>query len=67
VRLERYSYVPGVWITGRLDCADLGALGPARLDGRVTVGGPAASHGTLVANGRLSGTLDGRAVRARRP
>jgi pimeloyl-ACP methyl ester carboxylesterase len=66
VRLERYSYVPGVWLTGTLDYADLGLLGPARLDGRVTVGGSAASHGTLVANGRLSGTLDGRAVRAPR-
>jgi pimeloyl-ACP methyl ester carboxylesterase len=66
VRLERYSYVPGVWISGRLDYAAIGLLGPARLDGRVTVGGAAAAHGTLVANGRLSGTLDGRAVRAPR-
>ena len=34
VLLERYSYVPGVWLTGRLDYAEIGYLGPARLDGR---------------------------------
>jgi hypothetical protein len=66
VLLERYSYVPGVWLTGRLDYAEIGYLGPARLDGRVTIGGLAAAHGTIVANGRLSGTLDGRPVRAAR-
>ena len=67
VVLERYSYVPGVWLSGRLAYAAIGEVGPMRLDGRVTVGGPAASRGTLLAQIRLSGTLDGRPARAPRP
>jgi pimeloyl-ACP methyl ester carboxylesterase len=67
VRLERYSYVPGLWLTGSLAYTAIGGLGPARLDGRVTVGGWAASHGKLMAGFRLTGTLGGRSVRVRRP
>jgi pimeloyl-ACP methyl ester carboxylesterase len=66
VVLERYSYVPGVWLSGRLAYAAIGDLGPMRLDGRVTVGGRAASKGGLVAGVRLRGTLDGRPARAPR-
>lgn len=67
VVLERYSYVPGVWLSGRLEYAVFGDFGPKRLDGSVRVGGPAAAKGTLAANVRLDGTLDGRRVRGSRP
>ena len=67
VVLERYSYVPGVWLSGSLEYAALTDYGPTRLDGSVRVGGPAASKGALVAGVRLRGTLDGRLVRSSRP
>lgn len=63
--LRRYSFIPGVWVTGTLS---FDGLVPVRLDGTVRVGGPAAAAGTLQAGKTLKGTLDGVAVRAaRRP
>jgi pimeloyl-ACP methyl ester carboxylesterase len=63
--LHRYSFVPGVWVTGTVSFE---GLVPARLDGTVTVGGKAAAAGTLQAGKTLRGRLDGVAVRAgRRP
>jgi propanediol utilization protein len=55
-----------VWLSGRLAYAAVGELGPARLDGRVRVGGAAAAHGSLQAGVRLAGNLDGRPARAPR-
>jgi pimeloyl-ACP methyl ester carboxylesterase len=50
---QRYSYVPGVWVSGRLN-------------GMLRVGGPQAAHGTLrVELGLLRGVLEGRRVRER--
>jgi pimeloyl-ACP methyl ester carboxylesterase len=56
--LTRYSYVPGVWLTGRL----VRDPRTARLDGRLIVGGAAAAHGVLVARRMLRGKLDGVAI-----
>jgi pimeloyl-ACP methyl ester carboxylesterase len=67
VVLERYSYVPGVWLSGRVAYTAFGEYGPKRLDGAVRVGGAAAAKGTLVAEVRLRGTLEGRPVRSFRP
>lgn len=67
VVLERYSYVPGVWVSGQLEYAAFGEYGPTRLDGRVRVGGSAASAGTLGAGRRLSGTLGAVRVGGPRP
>jgi hypothetical protein len=64
VVLRRFSYVPGVWVSGRVTVE--GAAGP-RLDGLVTVGGSAASPGRLRVSTALAGTLAGKAVRVRRP
>jgi pimeloyl-ACP methyl ester carboxylesterase len=67
VVLDRYSYVPGVWISGQLEYAAFTDVGPKRLDGTIRVGGRAAAKGRLAAGIRLSGTLDGRRVRGPRP
>jgi hypothetical protein len=60
LRLVRFSLVPGVTVSGTLRRVD-------RPTGRLTVGGSAASRGTLTLarNGILSGRLGGRAVRVR--
>lgn len=63
VALRRYSFVPGVWVTGTLS---FDGLVPLRLDGTVAVGGSAASSGTLHAGRLLRGTLDRNAVKASR-
>lgn len=63
--LSRYSFVPGVWLTGTLS---FDGPVPVRLDGTVKVGGKAAAAGTVHATKMLRGTLDGVTVRAsRRP
>ena len=64
VVLERYSYVPGVWLSGRLEYSVFGEWGPTRLDGVVRVGGTAAAGGRVTAAAALSGTLGGRRVLA---
>ena len=63
VALRRYSFVPGVWVTGTLSFE---GLVPLRLDGRLAVGGSAAAAGTLHAGKLLRGTLDRVAVKASR-
>ena len=63
VALRKYSFVPGVWVTGTLSFE---GLVPLRLDGTVQVGGRAAAAGTLVAAKALRGTLGGVSVRASR-
>jgi pimeloyl-ACP methyl ester carboxylesterase len=63
VALRRYSFVPGVWVTGTLLFE---GLVPLRLDGTLAVGGSAAAAGTLHAGKLLRGTLDRVAVKASR-
>jgi pimeloyl-ACP methyl ester carboxylesterase len=67
VVLQRYSWAPGVWLSGELRYASFGEYGPRRLDGTVRVGGPAAAKGPLTAGVRIGGTLDGARVRGPRP
>jgi pimeloyl-ACP methyl ester carboxylesterase len=63
VALRRYSFVPGVWVTGTLQFE---GLVPLRLDGTVKVGGAAAAAGTLRAARLLRGTLGRVGVQAPR-
>lgn len=63
VALRRYSFVPGVWVSGTLS---FDGLVPLRLDGALAVGGSASSSGTLHAGKLLRGTLDRVAVKASR-
>lgn len=63
VMLRRYSFVPGIWVTGTLSFA---GSREHRLDGTLTVGGGAAARGTLRVAARLSGRLGGRPVTASR-
>ena len=60
LRLSGLTLVPGVTVSGRLNGVD-------RPSGRLTIGGSAASRGTLRLgrNGLLSGRLGGRNVRVR--
>ena len=60
IRLERFSFVPGVHLTGRLSSSGRGA-------GALTVGGAGAAPGSLSIDreGTLSGRLGGQRVRAR--
>lgn len=57
-RLDRYSIVPGVQLSGTVDLTGFGP--PLIFEGVVTVGGPRAASGLLgFVGGRLAGTLDG--------
>src|SRR5204863_7077071 len=63
--LSRYSVVPGLAATGKLDLYRpvSGSLFPLRFVGSVAVGGGKAAHGRLrVGHLRLAGALGGRAV-----
>ena len=62
VSLRRFSYVPGVTLTGGLRSGPLGPRGTT-----LRIGGPAAARGslTLTSGGELRGRLGGRPVRAR--
>jgi hypothetical protein len=64
-KLTRYSLVPGVQVSGKLQLfrPDTGSAVPARFVGAVTVVGTKAAHGRLtVGPSRLSGRLNGRPV-----
>jgi pimeloyl-ACP methyl ester carboxylesterase len=63
VMLRRYSFVPGIWVTGTLSFA---GSREHRLDGVLRVGGPAAASGALRVGVTLSGRLDDRPVSASR-
>ena len=66
--LNRYTTVPGVQVSGRLELvfATFRAVIPFRFEGTVTVRGPKAIRGTLDFSATtVSGTLGGRTVRAR--
>jgi pimeloyl-ACP methyl ester carboxylesterase len=63
IALRRYSFVPGVWVTGSLTITGTRRL---RLDGVVAVGGPAASPGTIRVGKLFSGTLGRQPFRAAR-
>ena len=66
--LNRYTTVPGVQVSGRLELvfATFRAVIPFRFEGTVTVRGPKAVRGELDFTATsVSGTLGGRAVRAR--
>jgi pimeloyl-ACP methyl ester carboxylesterase len=57
-RLDRYSIVPGVQLSGTVDVTGLGP--PFAFEGVVTVGGKRAASGLLgLVGGGLAGTLDG--------
>ncbi|HEX6702653.1 MAG TPA: alpha/beta fold hydrolase [Gaiellaceae bacterium] len=63
--LSRYSIVPGLEVTGKLDLHRpvTGSLFPLRFVGSVTVGGAKAAQGRLrIGPARLAGKLGGRAV-----
>ena len=63
-RLERFSYVPGVQLSGLIPAGIL--LRNSGAAASLGVGGAAAAHGSLrlASGGRLSGALDGRRLRA---
>jgi pimeloyl-ACP methyl ester carboxylesterase len=63
-RLMRFSYVPGVELSGLIPMRLLLRNGGATAS--LAIGGPAGSHGRLrlAAGGRLSGVLDGRRIHA---
>jgi hypothetical protein len=57
-RLDRYSIVPGVQLSGTVDVTGFGP--PFTFEGAVIVGGPRAASGLLgLVGGSLAGTLDG--------
>ena len=56
VRLDRYAFVPGVTVTGRLDTSAI------NVTGRVTVGGRIRGHLRLTSRGGATGVLGGRKV-----
>ncbi len=63
--LVRYSIVPGVEVSGRIfpQAFSKSSLFPLRFEGRFTIGGPRAAHGTLEFGAkRIRGTLNGRKI-----